>query len=167
MSSDPGAVTSRLFDVRGSRAVVTGAASGLGLAIAEVLADCGARVTLADIDDERLGAAAAALAARGGDVRTTVADVTDAELQMYKTRARADLLRGLADNQGLANALAEYQTRYGDWRQLFLQLDRVDKVTKADIRRVANQIFIASNRTSAEIDTEAPAAAAKSNGGAE
>ena len=38
---------------------------------------------------------------------------------MYKTRTRADLLRGLADNQGLANALAEYQTRYGDWRELF------------------------------------------------
>ena len=88
-------------------------------------------------------------------------DVTDAELQMYKTRARADLLRGLADNQGLANALAEYQTRYGDWRELFLQLDKVDKVTKADIRRVANQVFVASNRTSAEIDTEAPAAARK------
>jgi predicted Zn-dependent peptidase len=98
-------------------------------------------------------------------LRTT--DVTDAELQMYKTRARADLLRGLADNQGLANALSEYQTRYGDWRELFLQLDKVDKVTKADIRRVANQIFVASNRTSAEIDTEAPAAAAKNNGGAE
>ena len=46
-------------------------------------------------------------------------DVTDAELAMYKTRARADLLRGLADNQGLANSLAEYQTRYGDWRELF------------------------------------------------
>jgi len=83
-------------------------------------------------------------------------DVSDAELQMYKTRARADLLRGLADNQGLANSLAEYQTRYGDWRELFQQLDRVDRVTKADIRRVANQVFVASNRTSAEIDTEAP-----------
>jgi predicted Zn-dependent peptidase len=94
-------------------------------------------------------------------------DVTDAELQMYKTRARADLLRGLADNQGLANALAEYQTRYGDWQELFLQLDKVDKVTKADIRRVANQVFVASNRTSAEIDTEAPAANAKKDGGAE
>jgi predicted Zn-dependent peptidase len=94
-------------------------------------------------------------------------DVTDAELQMYKTRARADLLRGLADNQGLANALAEYQTRYGDWRELFLQLDQVDKVTKADIRRVANQVFMASNRTSAEIDTEAPAATATKDGGAE
>jgi predicted Zn-dependent peptidase len=95
------------------------------------------------------------------------ADVTDAELQMYKTRARADLLRGLADNQGLANALAEYQTRYGDWRELFLELDKVDKVTKADIRRVANQVFVASNRTSAEIETEAPATAAKNDGGAQ
>jgi predicted Zn-dependent peptidase len=95
------------------------------------------------------------------------ADVTDAELQMYKTRARADLLRGLADNQGLANSLAEYQTRYGDWRELFLQLDRVDKVTKADIRRVANRVFVDSNRTSAEIDTEPPAADAKKDGGAQ
>jgi len=95
------------------------------------------------------------------------ADVTDEELAMYKTRSRADLLRGLADNQGLSNALAQYQTRYGDWRQLFLQLDRVDKVTKADIRRVANLVFAASNRTSAEIDTEAPQASAKKDGGAQ
>ena len=94
-------------------------------------------------------------------------DVTDAELAMYKTRARADLLRGLADNQGLANALAEYQTRYGDWRELFRQLDRVDKVSKADIRRVASQVFIASNRTWADIETEAPAAPAKNEGGAQ
>ncbi len=94
-------------------------------------------------------------------------DVTDEELEMYKTRTRADLLRGLADDQGLANSLAEYQTRYGDWRELFLQLDQVDKVTKADIRRVANQVFVASNRTSAEIDTEPSAAEAKKDGGAQ
>jgi predicted Zn-dependent peptidase len=92
-------------------------------------------------------------------------DVTDAELQMYKTRARADLLRGLADNQGLANALAEYQTRYGDWRELFRHLNLVDKVTKADIRRVANQIFVASNRTTAEIETRAAVAPQKNDGG--
>ena len=54
MSVDPAAVTTRLFDVRGRRALVTGAASGLGLAAAEVLAECGARVTLADVDGERL-----------------------------------------------------------------------------------------------------------------
>jgi predicted Zn-dependent peptidase len=86
-------------------------------------------------------------------------DVTDEELAMFRTRTRADLLRGLADNQGLANDLAQYQTRYGDWRELFLHLDKVDKVTKADIRRVANQVFIPSNRTSAWIETETPAEA--------
>jgi predicted Zn-dependent peptidase len=94
-------------------------------------------------------------------------DVTDEELQMYKTRARADLLRGLADNQGLANALAEYQTRYGDWRQLFLELNEVDKVTKADIRRVANQVFVTSNRTEGWIETATPSPAAQSAGGAQ
>jgi predicted Zn-dependent peptidase len=94
------------------------------------------------------------------------ADVSDEELAMYKTRTRADLLRGLANNQGLANSLAEYQTRYGDWRELFLQLEKVDKVSKTDIRRVANSIFVASNRTSAWIETE-PMAAAKKDGGAQ
>ncbi len=95
------------------------------------------------------------------------ADVTDAELQMYKTRTRAELLRSLNDNQGLATSLADYQTRYGDWRELFQQLDQVDKVTKVDIRRVANQVFVPTNRTTAEIDTEPPAAAAKQDGGAQ
>ena len=96
------------------------------------------------------------------------ADVSDDELAMFKTRTRADLLRGLANNQGLANSLAEYQTRYGDWRELFLQLDKVDKVTKADIRRVANEIFVASNRTEAWIETEpsGKSAEAQKDGGA-
>jgi predicted Zn-dependent peptidase len=99
--------------------------------------------------------------------RLKTTDVTDAELAMFKTRARADLLRGLNDNQGLANALAEYQTRYGDWREIFLELDRVDKVTKADIRRVANATFVASNRTSAQIETKTAPAAQKQAGGAQ
>ena len=46
-------------------------------------------------------------------------DVTDEELQMFKTRTKADLIRGLASNTGLAQQLAVYQTRYGDWRELF------------------------------------------------
>jgi predicted Zn-dependent peptidase len=83
-------------------------------------------------------------------------DVSDEELARFKTRARADLLRGLADNEGLAHQLAEYQTRYGDWRELFRQLDKIDAVNKADIRRVANKIFLASNRTSAQIDFVPP-----------
>lgn len=88
--------------------------------------------------------------------RLKTTDVSDEELAMFKTRARADLLRGLADNQGLANTLAMYQSRYGDWRELFRQLNQYDKVTKADIRRVANEVFVPSNRTEAWIETEAP-----------
>jgi predicted Zn-dependent peptidase len=74
-------------------------------------------------------------------------DISDEELKMIKTRAKANLIRGLAENEGLANQLATYQTRYGDWRELFRSVDRIDKVTKADIRRVANETFNDTNRT--------------------
>jgi predicted Zn-dependent peptidase len=74
-------------------------------------------------------------------------DISDDELKMIKTRAKANLIRGLADNEGLATQLATYQTRYGDWRELFRSVDRIEKVTKADIRRVANETFVENNRT--------------------
>jgi predicted Zn-dependent peptidase len=80
-------------------------------------------------------------------------DISDDELKMIKTRSKANLIRGLADNQGLATQLATYQTRYGDWRELFRTVDRIDKVTKADIRRVANETFVDTNRTVGEIET--------------
>jgi predicted Zn-dependent peptidase len=79
-------------------------------------------------------------------------DITDDELKMIKTRSKANLIRGLADNEGLATQLATYQTRYGDWRELFRSVDRIDQVTKADIRRVANQVFVDTNRTVGEIE---------------
>jgi predicted Zn-dependent peptidase len=99
--------------------------------------------------------------------RLKTEDISDEELARFKTRAKADLLRGLADNEGLAHQLAEYQTRYGDWRQLFRELDKINAVTKADVRRVANKIFVDSNRTSARIEFVAPQKTAKSTGGAE
>ncbi len=92
--------------------------------------------------------------------RLKTSDVTDEELDMFKTRARAGLLRGLNDNEGVAQELALFQTRYGDWRELFRQLDRIDKVSKADVRRVANKIFVESNRTSARIEFTPPTQAA-------
>jgi NAD(P)-dependent dehydrogenase (short-subunit alcohol dehydrogenase family) len=69
--------TEELFDVRGLATIVTGGASGIGLACAEAMADNGARVTVMDIDPARLAAAVDRLRAAGGDVRGTVADVTD------------------------------------------------------------------------------------------
>src|SRR5262249_55866262 len=66
-------------------------------------------------------------------------DITDDELKMIKTRTKADLLRSLASNQGLANQLATAQALFGDWRYFFHEVNRIDQVTKAQIREVANQ----------------------------
>lgn len=88
-------------------------------------------------------------------------DVTNEELKMVKTRAKADLIRGLASNQGLANQLGTAEARYGDWRDLFRRVDAIDKVTKADIRRIANQAFVESNRTVGIIESTQMAGAAK------
>jgi predicted Zn-dependent peptidase len=80
-------------------------------------------------------------------------DITDDELKMIKTRSKANLIRGLDDNEGLATQLATYQRRYGDWRELFRSVDRIDQVTKADIRRIASEIFVDTNRTVGIIET--------------
>jgi predicted Zn-dependent peptidase len=92
-------------------------------------------------------------------------DITDDELRMIKTRAKANLIRGLGSNEGLAFELGMNQARYGDWRELFRSVDRIDKVSKADIRRVANQTFVASNRTVGVIETAAPSSASAGQGG--
>jgi len=86
-------------------------------------------------------------------------DITDDELRMIKTRAKANLIRSLGSNTGLAQDLAIVQARYGDWRELFRQVDRIDKVTKADIRRVANQTFTDGNRTVGVIESTSMAGA--------
>jgi len=92
-------------------------------------------------------------------------DISDEELKMIRTRAKANLLRGLSSNEGLASELALYQARYDDWRELFHQVDNLDKVSKADIRRIANETFVPTNRTVGIIENVAPARAAGQNGG--
>ena len=93
--------------------------------------------------------------------RLKTEDVSDEELQSVKTRAKADLIRQLDSNQGLALQLATFERRFGDWRELFHQVERIDKVSKADIRRVASEAFRDTNRTEGMIETVKPAAAAK------
>jgi NAD(P)-dependent dehydrogenase (short-subunit alcohol dehydrogenase family) len=65
------------FDISGRSALVTGAASGIGLAYAETMAEAGARVTLTDIDAAGLERAEARLIGEGHAVRTALLDVTD------------------------------------------------------------------------------------------
>lgn len=65
------------FDLSGRHALVTGAARGLGLAIAAGLARAGAQVWLSDVDEAGVHAAAAGLQAQGLAVQATRLDVCD------------------------------------------------------------------------------------------
>jgi predicted Zn-dependent peptidase len=85
-------------------------------------------------------------------------DVSDDELARVKARAKADLVRSLADNPGLAQQLATAQARFGDWREIFRRVERIDRLTKADIRRVANATFTSTNRTVGVIESTQMAA---------
>ncbi|MDA8252931.1 MAG: SDR family NAD(P)-dependent oxidoreductase [Rhodospirillales bacterium] len=67
----------RLFDVRGLATVVTGGASGIGLALAEAMAENGARVTIMDINAAAIEAEVSRLRTMGGDVRGELVDITD------------------------------------------------------------------------------------------
>jgi predicted Zn-dependent peptidase len=100
--------------------------------------------------------------------RLKTEDITADELKMVKTRAKAGLLRSLAENEGLAQSLATTQARYGDWRELFTDIDLIDKVTQEDIRRVATQTFVNTNRTIGVIENapapKAPAHPASTQG---
>ena len=64
----------------------------------------------------------------------------------------------------LALQLASYQTTFGDWRELFREVERIDKVSAADVKRVANEVFVPSQRTVAKIESTKPTAAAPASG---
>ena len=88
----------------GGVAVVTGAASGIGLAAAARLARAGMRVCLADLAGERLEAAGGALAAEGHAVLAVAADVADpAQLRDLAARVARDLgpVNVLMNNAGI------------------------------------------------------------------
>jgi predicted Zn-dependent peptidase len=92
-------------------------------------------------------------------------DITPEELAMVKTHAKASLIEGLNSNEGLAESLAEYQTVFGDWRELFKAVDKIDRVSPADIRRIANAVFTDTNRTVAVVETTSAAPAAGGEAG--
>ena len=82
----------------GRNAIVTGSARGLGLAMAERFGEEGARVVLSDIDAAALEEAQDKLTARGLEVSTRPADVTDEE-------AMAALVRHCADRWGTVDVM--------------------------------------------------------------
>ncbi|MCU0610185.1 MAG: insulinase family protein [Candidatus Eisenbacteria bacterium] len=73
--------------------------------------------------------------------------ITKEELDGHKARAKAQFLRQLRSDEGLAMQLAHFQEFQGGWRNLFTHLDRVDALTTADCSRVAADMLRRNNRT--------------------
>ncbi|MBM3783945.1 MAG: insulinase family protein [Acidobacteria bacterium] len=85
--------------------------------------------------------------------------VDEPTVKRVKTNARAGLLRALDSNSGLARAMASTYMGYGDWRKIFTDIEELEKVTPADVKRVANQYFDLTNKTVATIIPPAQGAA--------
>ncbi len=75
------------------------------------------------------------------------------DVEHIKARAKAQFINSLTSNMGMAMRLATYEMRWGDWRELFRELDRINAVTADDIQRVANKYFTDENRTVAMLNT--------------
>lgn len=78
--------------------------------------------------------------------------VAAAELEGVKKRARANMLRGLDDNMGLAMELGQTCGLTGDWRNVFKRLENLNAVTPADVQRVAKATFTGANKTVAILE---------------
>ena len=101
--------------------VVTGAASGIGLAIATELAAAGARVALLDRQADALAAVAERLASTGAQVLARACDIADeAAVQDSAAAVRAALgpVWGLVNNAGLLRPGALEDVSLADWNQV-------------------------------------------------
>ncbi len=114
-------MTIKLFDLSGRTALITGSSRGLGLAIAEGLADAGAAVVLNGSDPGRLAAAAAALRDKGHAVHEAAFDVTNeaAVVAAFETLdAQGTEVDILFNNAGIQLRGPILDCTAADWRRV-------------------------------------------------
>jgi NAD(P)-dependent dehydrogenase (short-subunit alcohol dehydrogenase family) len=105
-------------DLKGRTAVITGAASGIGLATARVLAGQGMKIVLADIEDEALSAAEAEFAKAGHEVlavRTDVSQWQEVETLAARAVERFGAVHVVHNNAGVVIAGEVAEIALTDW----------------------------------------------------
>jgi len=75
------------------------------------------------------------------------------DLDEIKARAKSSFINQLSSRTGMAGQLVLYENFFGDWRDMFTSLDKINAVTPEDVRRVATELFTRENRTVAFIET--------------
>jgi NAD(P)-dependent dehydrogenase (short-subunit alcohol dehydrogenase family) len=107
--------------LEGRTAVVTGAASGIGLALVEAFVAEGMHVVLADVDEARLGAEAARLAGEGADVHTVAVDVRDPDAVDRVGDVAIDRFGHLhvaVNNAGIVTTGTTWELPLEDWHRV-------------------------------------------------
>lgn len=107
--------------LRGRTAVVTGAASGIGLAIVEAFVAEGMSVVMADLDEDRLGAEASRLSDAGAEVHAVAADVTDPDAVDRLGRSaieRFGRLHVAVNNAGIVKTGKSWELSLDDWHRV-------------------------------------------------
>lgn len=108
-------------EIDGRTAIVTGAASGIGLGVAEALGLVGMHVVMTDLDADRLSDEAESLRQRGADVHTVVLDVRDGDAVERAGREAVDRFGALhvaVNNAGIVNGGFSWELELDDWRRV-------------------------------------------------
>lgn len=107
--------------LHGRVAAVTGAASGIGLAVSEALALEGTRVLMLDLDRAGVAREAARLADAGGDVEARELDVRDPDAVDAAAAHAVQRFGGLhiaVNNAGIVNGGPSWELDLGEWHRV-------------------------------------------------
>ena len=128
------------MSVKDKVALVTGAASGIGKRIAEVLADNGAHIAIADINQAAADAAAADIRKRGVKATAVMMDVTSedqVEAGVDKTVKDLGSVDILVSNAGIQIVNPIENFAFADWKKLLaIHLDGAFLTTRACLKRM-------------------------------
>ena len=109
------------FSLEGKIAWVTGASYGIGFAIAEAYAQCGAKVVFNDINQELVDKGIAAYKEKGLDVKGYVCDVTDEKAVnelVKKIEAEVGVIDILVNNAGIIKRIPMTEMTAEDFRKV-------------------------------------------------
>jgi 3-hydroxybutyrate dehydrogenase len=127
----------------GKSAYVTGAASGIGLAIAELYAKEGAKIAIADLNQAAADAAAARINAGGGKALGLAVDVTNEQLVESSMDRAANEFGGIdvmVSNAGIQVVKPVVEFAFADWKKLLaVHLDGAFLTTRAALRHMYEQ----------------------------